>query len=314
MNRILIGSLVLVAFFAGCDSDCCSDVQVTPQGNNTPIDNKPSGNEVFVAPRVNLAVPESDLNRQSNTQLVLDGADYSSDEDGTVTNYQWTFKKPDGTVSNYTEQKPTFTFPSVGVYEICLKVKDDDNQVSNQSCRNVVVEDQPVYLKPEPIVTVLDPATKQPLPSQDRLILQPGQNVIFSATDSYDPDNLDSNKITAYHWKMIEYRHYPDGYTFKYHYCNWKNMPNGEPDQPDHSGCSAQIADSNGVPYAQIPYTIHAGASPEIHRTVELCVEDQDFLDGKNDYNCRTYEYDSTLYNNEDLTKIPEHPIHKPTL
>lgn len=313
MNRIVIGSLVLAAFFAGCDSDCCSDVKAAPVAQQKP-DNTPQGNQVFVAPKVNLAVPESDLNRESNTQLALNADNYSSDEDGTVTAYQWTFKKPDGTVINDTRKNPTFSFPAVGVYEICLQVTDDDNQVSNQDCRNVIVEDQPVYVKPEPIVTVLDPVNKQPLSSQGSLVFEPGQKVIFSGTDSYDPDTLDSNKIVAYHWKMIEYRKYSDGYTYKFHYCNWKNMPDGEPDQPDHTGCSAQIADSNGVPYAQIPYTIHGGSSPEIHRTVELCVEDQDSLDGKNDYNCRTYEYDSTLYNGEDLTKIPLHPIHKPTL
>jgi len=308
MKNLLVLSALLAAVLSGCgSSSCCSDVKAkvqnpNPGGSNPDIN--PDGGKVIVPPKTDLSsIPDNDLKKMSNTQLVLDGANYSSDEDGTVKSYIWTFKKPDGTSTTYNDEKPTFTFPTVGTYTICLSVKDDDQQVSNQSCRNVVVEDQPVYIKPEPVVKILDSVTKQPLPTnqQGKLILQTGSKVIFDGTDSYDPDTLDSNKIVAYRWKLIEYRKYPNGYTFKYHYCNW-------PNEQDHSSCAGQIPDSNGVPYAQIPYTIHAGSSPEIHRTIELCVEDQDYVDGKNDQNCKTYEYDTELYNGEDLTQIPEYP------
>ncbi len=294
MKNMLILSTLLAVLLAGCDNNCCSNV--TPNENSK---KGTSGNPVYVAPTVNLAIPEADLNRQSNTQLRIDGAEYSQDEDGVVKSYTWTFKKPDGTVSTFPNQSPTFDFPQVGTYEICLTVTDDDQQTSNTSCRNVVVEDQPVYLKPEPIVTILD-LSNQPLPSQDHLVLTAGSKVIFSGKDSYDPDNLDSKNIVNYRWKLTEYRKDADGYFYKIHYCNWPGQEGN-----NHRSCRNQTS------FEQLNYTIHTN---EIHRTVELLVEDQDFAEGKNDSNSRVYEYDTNLYDGEDLTKIPLHPGREPNL
>jgi hypothetical protein len=292
---MLIISTLLAVLLAGCDSDCCNNISQTSPKNTK---KETSGDPVYITPTVNLLIPEAELNRQSNTQLPLDGADYSEDEDGIIKSYTWTFKKPDNTISTFSDQKPTFSFPQVGTYEICLSVEDDDQQKSNTSCRTVIVEDQPVYLKPEPIVTILDPRTKEPLPSQDHLIINTGKGIIISGKDSYDPDNLDSKDIINYRWKLIEYRKDDKGYFYKVHYCNWEGKPN-------HSTCN------NLTSFEELFYVVHNG---EIHRTVELVVEDQDFAEGKNESNSRVYEYDTNLYNGEDLTKIPMHPERKPTL
>ncbi len=281
MKHMFILSALVSFVLVGCDSNCCSNPDEVISGKGNAVN--------LIAPTANLAIPTADLSRESGSNLTLNGSDFSSDRDGTVASYLWTFQNPAGETSTFTQERPSFNFPTAGTYEICLTVTDNDDQQSNKSCKQITISDAivaPQYIIPEPVVTILDANGNKVNPP---VVFQVKNKYTFDATKSYDPDNLDQKNIIAYHWALTEYRKDSQGVLFKKtHYCN-------VPGHADHSACP-----TNGD-YSKLQYTIHGS---EIYRIIKLTVEDSDVVNGTNQTNTKTFEYKTNLYNNEDLNAI----------
>lgn len=73
-------------------------------------------------------------------EIVYFFGDYSSDLDGNITEYEWTF--PDG--SNVHEVNASYTFDSEGGYQVSLTVTDDSGMETTVDRMIVVYERQPV--------------------------------------------------------------------------------------------------------------------------------------------------------------------------
>jgi len=73
-----------------------------------------------------------------NAKEVVAFRDNSSDADGSVANWFWTFG--DGRSSS--ERSPEVTYTSPGVRSVCLRVWDNDGKSSAPTCRSVIIDDR----------------------------------------------------------------------------------------------------------------------------------------------------------------------------
>lgn len=198
MKKVLFGSAIMAAFFAGCggDSNCCSvDESLSPTADNTPpvavITGLEDGTTVEVG------------------QSVSANGGTSTDRDGTVTSYTWTVN---GTATS-TDTNPTFTFDTAGDHEVCLTVTDNDNLNSaNVECRTVTVTSvAPSPTLPTAIITLTDSDAP----------LQVFTNHTFSCADSHDNDTLGTGaEIVRCDWDIQSYL--ADGVT-PYRDCSAEN-------------------------------------------------------------------------------------------
>ena len=110
-------------------------------------------------------------------QVQFDGS-ASSDPDGTITAYDWTFG--DGNVG--TGESPVHTYATDGTYDVSLVVTDDDSDSSAPSVTTASIE-------PAPQDPVADP--NGPYNGVE------GIAVAFDGSGSFDPDG---GNITQYFW------------------------------------------------------------------------------------------------------------------
>lgn len=113
--------------------------------------------------------------------LSVDGS-ASSDSDGEVQSYSWSF----GTQRS-TEQKPTFEITTLGEQKICLSVRDNDDLNSTEVCENI---------------TVLALPNKRPTanfnPNEESLQCTQGETISLNAQSSSDSDG----SIEKYEWNI----------------------------------------------------------------------------------------------------------------
>ena len=286
MKSIFFLSILTSFILTGCDKTCCIDSTETVVERGDTVN--------LIAPIANLEIPAADLTKETGSTLSLNGSDYSSDADGTIINYLWTFQNPAGEISSFKEERPTFVFSEAGIYEMCLTVTDNDNLKSNKSCKRITVSEisvtAPQYIIPEPVVTIYDENGNL---LNNPVIMRKGITYTASGRESYDPDEIDQKKIINYQWVLTEYRKDEQGLFKKKHFCN-------VPGHTDHRTCPKSL---NGQPidYSQLKFRIH---NSEIYRTIELTVTDSDIVNGKNQENTKTFAYKTDLYNNEDINTV----------
>jgi len=202
MNKILLSSIVLAGLFTGCgDGGSCCDADASQNLDGL-------GNRAPVATITGLA----DNTRISTGQSISVNGTSSSDQDGSVTAYNWSV---DG-VSTSTETNPTFTFNDAGAHEICLTVTDNDNLNSaNVACRTVNVDapaNTPVV--PTAVITLTDSDAPLVLFSQHT----------FSCADSHDNDTLGTGaEIVSCDWNIQSYR-VINGQEVSYRNCTVETM------------------------------------------------------------------------------------------
>jgi len=124
-----------------------------------------------VAPIANAGADTTGL---VNVAVAFDGSG-SSDPDGTIEAYDWDWG--DGT-EHGTGATPSHTYTSRGLYEVTLKVTDNDGITATDVC---VVN---IYVPPVAVITT------------DNLKLFRWELGSFSAESSYDPDGT----IVSYNW------------------------------------------------------------------------------------------------------------------
>ena len=110
-------------------------------------------------------------------QTVTFNASASSDPDGTIVSYEWTFG--DGESVNMTVAVVTHAYADNGTYTVTLKVTDNDG-LSDTTFKDIAVLNRP------PNATFTESAET----------VYTGEVISFNASDSYDPDG----NITNYFW------------------------------------------------------------------------------------------------------------------
>ena len=109
----------------------------------------------------------------------------SSDPDGRIVSYDWTFARSDGTVLERVEDSDDtvpYRFDEPGEYRVSLTVFDDDGATDTETVTVVVGEN-------EPPVARLDVVPSQP---------RPGERVVLDAGDSTDVDGT----VVRYDWRV----------------------------------------------------------------------------------------------------------------
>ncbi len=173
-SYILLVSVSL--FFVACgDSDCCDGKEVTETLGEveeptpkTIVKAPPSA--VIIADRLECTVGES---------LSFDGRSDSWDTDGTINSYSWSIG--DSTVS--TNPNPSLLCLNLGVQNICLKVKDDDNLTSSEVCKSITVKEK---LNIKPIARITGTPETCTI----------GDTIDLNATESSDADG----EVLRYSW------------------------------------------------------------------------------------------------------------------
>ncbi|MBI2418640.1 MAG: PKD domain-containing protein [Ignavibacteriales bacterium] len=119
------------------------------------------------------------------TSTVQFSGDAAKDEDGSITQYMWDFG--DGIKS--TDKSPLHTYQKPGLYKVVLKVKDNTETVNNgaEASMHVTINAKPIA----------DAGKNQ--------VGAPGQDLFFTAKESFDPDGV----VGEYIWD------FGDGTTMK---------------------------------------------------------------------------------------------------
>ena len=118
--------------------------------------------------------------REGSAPLDVDFNAQFSRDDGMIVEYRWNFGDPVNTKSAL-ESATTHTFSRPGTYLVKLTVIDDEGKVNSQQVA-IVVTDAP-------------PIAKASVDNDSPL---PGEDVVFSATESYDLQG----EIVSYHWEF----------------------------------------------------------------------------------------------------------------
>ena len=99
----------------------------------------------------------------SCTDLMCDFTDQSSDSDGMVSSWSWTF----GEGGSSTQGSPTHTYAAAGPYTVSLTVTDDDGASHTFSQTFSVTEPPPTTAVPPPSTTALPAADCNSITNRD---------------------------------------------------------------------------------------------------------------------------------------------------
>ncbi len=184
MKKLFMSSIVLLAFFAGCESDTCCQGNVEKGLVEEDIDL--TGN---ITPIADFKDLEIDRDRDE-CKFSADGSN-SSDSDGSVSSYQWTINDTDVSTSI----NPTNTPFSCGATTkkpviVCLTVTDNEGLKSIKKCKTVELT-VPVPVPtpaPTPVPELIPPTAVMSYAKAS------GEDAyIFNCHKSFDNDDIDSD-------------------------------------------------------------------------------------------------------------------------
>jgi PKD repeat protein len=113
--------------------------------------------------------------------------DLSWDEDGTVTQWQWTIQAPNGTITTQVAQNPIIANAQVGIYKVSLHVWDNTSLRSkNPAYKEIVVSPAPPNSPPIALF-VWEPFSPFV-----------GNTITLNPDSSFDPDGT----IVSYQWQI----------------------------------------------------------------------------------------------------------------